>query len=703
MNLSPLCGWRRLAWGGLIAAPWLFLLYWMASLAVDMPYQDAWELPQFLQRALEGRVTPFDFFAQHNESRIPLLRLMVLIEARLTGWNTHWELAGIALLATAVFWMLTTQAVRAARLAGERVPPWLLVAVSALLFSLMQYECWSFGFTIIAFMNYAATVAGLALLARPCFSWARLGWALLAGAVALYSYSSGILFFGVALLPLWVSLRESRRDWRAPLAVWLGAGAALVAGFFAGYHGHMKMPAPSVYLAHSWELAGYFFELLGGGVANSPYWPDWVPRLVGISGCLLFLVASVAALRRPARQVAVLSFWLALGAYAMLCAMSVAVGRFHLGGVVNALASRYTVISSMFWICALALASVCLQTARAAPAPAIGRRYAGALGMASGAALLVGALLFAVSSAGSLKTWRAHHDELAAMRNELLCDVPDQSILAPMYPSWQLVRSRSEFLARHRLAVFREKKSFADYTPVSVGAGGIVSVWSNAPPAPGFGHHSLGLAGTAFDARARRAARRVIAVDDRGLVVAVAPVRRASDYTNSAWRLTVSAAKFPKAETALRVYAVMGDGRRLAPLGEVQARFPPAAESEARSRVVFEDYPPLFLGCAELFRLAVDQVHASGWARSPDTVQPGEWVILTDDATNIVGYARVGDDRPDVARHLKTPRVVKYGWRTAIHRSQLSPGRHALKAWLFQPDQGKAWKLCNDGEVLIEP
>ena len=83
---------------------------------------------------------------------------------------------------------------------------------------------------------------------------------------------------------------------------------------------------------------------------------------------------------------------------------------------------------------------------------------------------------------------------------------------------------------------------------------------------------------------------------------------------------------------------------------------------------------------------------------------PGRrWVMVTDEATNILAYAQVAEDRDEVARRFGNPGLIKSGWRIAFHQSRLTPGVHRLTTWLFLPAERKALKLLNDFEVAIPP
>jgi len=315
---------------------------------------DEWDLVPYLQKSFEGTLAWGDLFNQHNESRIFFPRLILIPLARLTGWNIHAEVAGIVILATLIFLILARQSARTCRECIGRTPPWLPVIMSFLIFSVFQYEAWTFGFTIIGFMNIAAVVIGLALLARPGFSRARFLGALLAGAVAMFSYSNGILYW-VAGLPLLAAVSwKKERFCIRPVIIWMLTAAALLAVYYTGYQKPSCMPPLGFFIHHPDIFLGYICAFLGGAIANTPQMPVWVPVSLGGIGCALFGVSGLICLFRPRQISRAMAFWFSLGTYAVLGAIVIAIGR-SANGIPHALESRYTTLSNLFWISTLVM------------------------------------------------------------------------------------------------------------------------------------------------------------------------------------------------------------------------------------------------------------------------------------------------------------------------------------------------------------
>ncbi len=691
---------NKTLWAVLALLPFCFLVYWGVQFSINMPYLDEWDLAVTIQKSYEGTLTARDLFDQHNESRILFPRLIMIPLAHCTNWNIHAEVCGILLLAGLIFLLLARQAVRTFRQCVRRQHPWLLVVVSCLLFSVLQYENWSFGFTLIGFMNLVAAVIGLVLLATPVFSWPRFVGALLAGTVAMYSYSNGILFWVVGLLPLCAVLREDRVLRLKPLIVWIVWAVLAVALFYTGYQKPTCMPPLKFFIYHPGMFLGYFCALLGGAFANTPTMPIWVPVSIGASGCVLFGVTGLIVIFRDAPTSRTLSFWLALGGYAALGALAIAIGR-AANGIPHALESRYTILSALFWIPTLVLTVITLDFAGRAPVLQHFRRGVIALKAALVVFLLLCAGLFGVSSAGSLELWQAKHDSLLDVRDELLCFLPDQSLLARSFPDPAKLKPRMEFLTKQGLSLFRERKPFQEYKVIPVMAGSLTAVRTNIPPATGLQPNLFLIEGKAYNSDLRQKAYGVILVNTQDVIVARTRVEPTTDFSQFSWKVALFTAKFPPGPVHLDIYSMLGQGDLIALIGQVDLDIPPAIAPQPTTAIVFVDPAPQIAGCADHLRIAQDQVYGSGWARNPATGQPGTWVIVTDEEHNILAYTRVGEDRDDVARQLWDPALVKSGWRLAFHQSRLTPGAHRLAAWLFLPDEHKALKLLNEFEVSI--
>lgn len=95
--------------------------------------------------------------------------------------------------------------------------------------------------------------------------------------------------------------------------------------------------------------------------------------------------------------------------------------------------------------------------------------------------------------------------------------------------------------------------------------------------------------------------------------------------------------------------------------------------------------------------LGKDQYLVRGWAILPEKVKPADGVILTYENQQgesiIFAIAAVELKRRDIAKVLGNKAYSKSGWEKVILANQLPPKAGKIKAWAFDADTGKAFRL----------
>ena len=156
----------------LTLVPIIFLIVSVMKYHVNIPFVDAWEFIPLLEKSYTGALTFDDFWVQHNEHRPLFSRIILLVLARLTSWNTAYEVGVNTLLGIMVFvvvvWQLQTLRSKSRNII------WLIPIVSVLIFSLNQFENWLFGWTMHIFLNVLAVVTGIKLLTTPNAKWKKM-------------------------------------------------------------------------------------------------------------------------------------------------------------------------------------------------------------------------------------------------------------------------------------------------------------------------------------------------------------------------------------------------------------------------------------------------------------------------------------------------------------------------------------------------
>ena len=204
----------------LIAVPVVGYLLVIAAYGVNTIVLDQWADIAFLHKVYSGHAGFAAFWAPHNENRILVPDLIVLVLAYLTHFNTVVEMyvsAAMLLLATAV--IVLTYCRRAAPVYRNLI--WYFPVV-ALLWTLAQYYSALLGFQLAWYLALALTALALAVLDRQTVGWAAVVLAVILGTLASYSTLAGLLVWPAGLVLMLLRCRP----WLHPL-IWLASAVVV--------------------------------------------------------------------------------------------------------------------------------------------------------------------------------------------------------------------------------------------------------------------------------------------------------------------------------------------------------------------------------------------------------------------------------------------------------------------------------------------
>ncbi|OFW06105.1 MAG: hypothetical protein A3H96_23840 [Acidobacteria bacterium RIFCSPLOWO2_02_FULL_67_36] len=421
----------------LAAVPLLYLIWFARTFYVDVPFWDQWELVPKLDKLAAGTLGVQDLWFQHNEHRPLFPVVLMLVLARLSGWNIAWEIAANVIFGLGIFIVFA----RALETAPGGSPRWLLPFFAALIFSPAQWENWLWGWQISVLMGVCSALLGLYLTATLARDRWRFVGALGCGVWSTFSFAAGLVYWPVGLSAILAGTRDGRVR-RA--AAWALVAALTIAAYF---HGYVQPAQPSLLSSFSsWDrfrtLLVYTASYLGAPVAA---YSEPAAAVVGAAGALAFGLL-VAGLWRSKPVPAVL-FPMLVALQAVGIASLSALGRAWVGSG-QALAPRYMTVTAPFW-CALAAMAVLLVRTRPS---AVGRR-------ARMAVVTVTLLAVLASSARTEYVGRpyaaARSGYLRIARLGLIIG-RSETLLAWLYPDPRIVRQRRAILRMLHLSVFRD-------------------------------------------------------------------------------------------------------------------------------------------------------------------------------------------------------------------------------------------------------
>jgi hypothetical protein len=405
---------------------------------VDLPSWDQWELVPLLRSLNDGRLTFHELFGQHNEHRIFFPRVLMLVLATLTRWDTRAEMwAGWALLVAT----LVGLALGYRRAFGwTRQAQWLFAPLPWLVFTLNQSHNLIWGWQVQIFLAAATFVWSMVALERGSWRWFCVS--VLLGLISSQSFAAGLCVWPAGLLLVALGSEELARK-RARLAAWVASSAMAVAVYFYGYSQPPGHPDTAAAVKHPGLALRFFLAGMGGSLAG----PSEGTLSTAMGFCVIATLVAVAVLSRSSLvDRARVRFGLALGLFsACTCAMTT-VGRLGFASgpedVGAAIASRYTTLTVLgvvgAYLCALSIRRPTLRSALAG-------------GMLS--LVLVGTFLALDTQFRAGATTRK---DRRFDRNTLLnYEHASPADLSRLYPHPEIARQRAAELQSLRTSVFR--------------------------------------------------------------------------------------------------------------------------------------------------------------------------------------------------------------------------------------------------------
>lgn len=336
--------------------PMLHVTWLVRQYAVEVPTLDDWEMAPLIVDAHTGNLKWADIFAQQQEARTVLPKLIFILSAA----GGHWDVRDQMMLSVICSWL--TAAGIFILLRRSRLGPVALGVsfglIALTIFSLGQYELWIFASGFPSFFPALFLVAGLVIGGTDrCPTTAKFILCAVLATASSFTLANGLLAWGLTF-PAFLLMHPPPR-WRRWLIGWLAVAAFCVAAYFWGYQKPPSLPAfaPAV----SWtDYIIFILEFLGGGLAYAgKNRPAFAAGLFGAVQVALFFAALACCLRRRQDRAFIARTipWFALGLHSIGSAILAALGRVGYGAP-YALASRYVTFSLYLTIAVIGLVAL---------------------------------------------------------------------------------------------------------------------------------------------------------------------------------------------------------------------------------------------------------------------------------------------------------------------------------------------------------
>lgn len=336
-------------------APFVWICSVVLKYAVNVPVADDWALVVLLEKDRSGSLSFADLWEQHNEHRLVLPQLAMLLLARLTMWDIRYQLIVSLACALAAYGVVCLLLLRTLK---DYLGGWTVAALagsSVIMFSPMRSDDWLWGWQIQWFMSLLALLLAVGVLElwserRP--AWQAVALAAVASMVGLYSLSNGALIWGAGLVVILVRPRY-RRFW----IPWLLAAGAAVGTYLIGFQTPDHHPPLAYFFEHPGESVQYIAFYLGRpfSLAQEAGIVAGLVITASFAGLIAFIFKS-GRWRRPG-----VAGWIAIGCFAAGSAVLTAAARVGFG-IPQAGSARYTHVSLLFLISTLVLAAVAVTS-----------------------------------------------------------------------------------------------------------------------------------------------------------------------------------------------------------------------------------------------------------------------------------------------------------------------------------------------------
>lgn len=348
-----------------------FILIWIVALipmlrltnlvrqyAVEVPALDDWEMASLIVHAHTGQLTFAQIFAQQEEARTILPKLIFILSAA----GGRWDVRDQMMLSVVCCWLTAAGIFILLRRSGLRTDGvalgfWLSVLA---IFSTATFELWIFSSGFPSFFPALFLVASLVVIGSAISPAWKFFWCGFLAIASSFTLPHGLLAWALTF-PFLFLIAPPRR-WIWWLAGWSGLCVVCAGVYFLGYQKPTYLPdfAPAVSAtAYVW----FILEFLGGGLAYA--WkdrPEVSASIFGAAQISLFLVAFFYCLRRLGDRafIAKAAPWIALALYSFGSALLAALGRVAYGAS-YALASRYVAFSLYLTISVIGLVAIVVQ------------------------------------------------------------------------------------------------------------------------------------------------------------------------------------------------------------------------------------------------------------------------------------------------------------------------------------------------------
>ena len=414
--------------------PPILLLLILFRFGVNVPFWDQWEFVVIWQKFHQGTLGFADFWVQHNEHRILLPRILMFLSGLATNWNVKFELYISFIISLASFLLIIKLLQNSAVLVKNKGTI-LLVSISFLFFSLVQYGNWLWGWQIQWFLSVFGLLLVIWSLYRYKIENIYFLLAIAGGFIATYSLGNGLLAFGVGVALL-LMLNKKRLAFLYALI-----SIPVIGIHFIGYHRPEQSISIKYTVLHIHEFIDYVFTYLGGSMSPNLESAKYTGVII-----LCMFVASIILVYQRKTTLLKMYPWLVLAGYAILSAVITGMSRLTFGGATQAYSSRYTTISILFVIGTVVSIYIAIYQSQSRSNL---ERYL------LNIFCLIYFVLIGIGYTKSINEIRFYKNHLIQVKLCSSMQIPTSECLTSLYPVENIINERLEYIKNNRYGGYK--------------------------------------------------------------------------------------------------------------------------------------------------------------------------------------------------------------------------------------------------------
>ncbi|NHC34288.1 hypothetical protein [Scytonema millei] len=333
-------------------------LCFIAIFSVNAPFWDQWSLVNLFEKIIKGKVSFVDFFAQHNEHRILFPKIIYTILAFVSNWDIRYESyfsVFLVVITFLIFYKISTLNAKNNLNVSKHLTN---ILTCVLLFSIVQYENWLWGFQLAWFLVNTCLATAVLIISLSNNYPKRLYLAAIPCFIASFSLAHGLLTW-LAVIPSIVSIKGNARQKKIRITIWLLLFLLNLVAYFINYHKPNHHPTTLFFVKNPLATLHYFFTLLGTPLIYKAI----LPTLVGIIFFGVFLLLTFHFVKKTNFMLNIdleVASWISIGLFAILFALVTTLGRAGYG-VGHAMSVKYITSSILLIISTIHLSQIFLS------------------------------------------------------------------------------------------------------------------------------------------------------------------------------------------------------------------------------------------------------------------------------------------------------------------------------------------------------